>query len=104
MAGAPGLGPPAARPSRSPPENRPMPPRSLAIAVFVVATALVPAAPSKAVDEIQVYNAEIAEVRQFTLQQHLNFGIRARRTADYPGALIANRTLDGTPEFAYGVT
>jgi hypothetical protein len=40
----------------------------LAGAAFTVALAR----PAKAVDEIQVYNAGIAAVGQFTIQQHLN--------------------------------
>ena len=57
-----------------------------------------------AVDEIQVYNAEINEVGQFSIQQHLNYTITGIPTPAYPGALISNHALNGTPEFAYGVT
>jgi hypothetical protein len=39
---------------------------------FGVAAALVAAKPANATDEIQVYNADIAAVGQFTIQQHLN--------------------------------
>jgi hypothetical protein len=56
-----------------------------------------------AVDEIQVYNAEIAEVGQWTVQQHLNYAINGRKEPDFPGGLVPNHTLNGTPEFAYGV-
>jgi hypothetical protein len=57
-----------------------------------------------AVDEIQVYNADINEVGQFSVQQHLNYTITGIPTPAYPGALISNHALNGTPEFAYGVT
>jgi hypothetical protein len=57
-----------------------------------------------AVDEIQVYNAEIAEVGQFTVQQHLNYTINGRNYPDFPGGLVPNHALNGTPKFAYGVT
>ncbi|CAN5879521.1 hypothetical protein BH11PSE3_BH11PSE3_16450 [soil metagenome] len=60
--------------------------------------------PAYAVDEIQVYNAEIAEPGQFTLQQHLNYVWSGSRVADFPGGFSSNRTLNGTPELAYGVT
>ena len=60
--------------------------------------------PARAIDEIQVYNAEIAELGQWTVQQHLNYAIRGRKEPDFPGGLIANHTLNGTPEFAYGLT
>lgn len=59
---------------------------------------------ASAVDEIQVYNAEIAEIGQFTYQQHLNYVFLGRKQPDFPGGLISNRSLNGTPEFAYGVT
>jgi hypothetical protein len=57
-----------------------------------------------AADEIQVYNAEINEVGQFSVQQHLNYTIAGLPQPAYPGALISNHALNGTPEFAYGVT
>jgi hypothetical protein len=68
------------------------------------ATAMYTTTPARAVDEIQVYNADIAEVGQFTIQQHLNYTFSGRTTPDYPGGLVPNHTLNGTPEFAYGVT
>jgi hypothetical protein len=57
-----------------------------------------------AADEIQVYTGEINEVGQFSVQQHLNYTIKGLTQPDYPGALISNHALNGTPEFAYGVT
>jgi hypothetical protein len=60
--------------------------------------------PAQAVDEIQVYNGEIAELGQWTIQQHLNYGFRGRKEPDFRGGLIANHTLNGTPELAYGIT
>lgn len=62
------------------------------------------APPAYAVDEIQVYNAEIAEPRQFTLQQHLNYVWSGSKVPDFPGGFASDRTLNGTPELAYGVT
>jgi hypothetical protein len=59
---------------------------------------------ARAVDEIQVYNADINEVGQFSVQQHLNYTIIGQNQPEFPGALIANHALNGTPEFAYGVT
>jgi hypothetical protein len=59
--------------------------------------------PAQAVDEIQVYNAGIAEVGQWTIEQHLNYTLQGRREPDFPGGLIANRSLQGTPELAYGI-
>lgn len=57
-----------------------------------------------AVDEIQLYSAEIAEVGQFTVQQHLNYAFVGRKEPDFPGGLVPNHALNGTPEFAWGIT
>jgi hypothetical protein len=55
-------------------------------------------------DEIQVYNAEIAAVGQWTYQQHLNYAAIGREVPEVPGGFHSNRALQGTPEFAYGLT
>jgi hypothetical protein len=62
------------------------------------------ARPAKAVDEIQVYNASIAAVGQFTIQQHLNYTANGIKEPPFPGGLVSNHAINGTPEFAYGVT
>jgi hypothetical protein len=72
-------------------------------AVSLVAVIALPQQ-AQAVDEIQVYNGEIAEVGQFTVQQHLNFAVVGRREPDFPGGLVPHRALNGTPEFAWGIT
>jgi hypothetical protein len=59
---------------------------------------------ARAADEIQLYNAEIAEVGQFTVQQHLNYAFVGRKEADFPGGFAPNHALNGTPEFAWGIT
>jgi hypothetical protein len=60
--------------------------------------------PAKAVDEIQVYNANIAAPGQFTIQQHLNYIGQGLKDPPFPGGLVSNGSFNGTPEFAYGVT
>jgi hypothetical protein len=55
-------------------------------------------------DEIQVYNAEIAEVGQWTYQQHLNFAAIGQTQPEFPGGFTSSRSLQSTPEFAYGIT
>src|ERR1700730_14840041 len=60
--------------------------------------------PAKAVDEIQVYNAGIAAPGQFTIQQHLNYVALGLKVPPFPGGLVSNHSINGTPEFAYGVT
>jgi hypothetical protein len=67
-------------------------------------TLLALAAPARATDEIQVYNAGIAAPGQFTIQQHLNYVGLGIKEPPFPGGLVSNHSLNGTPEFAYGVT
>jgi hypothetical protein len=71
-----------------------------------IAAALLLAAghPARATDEIQVYNAGIAAVGQFTIQQHLNYIPLGVKDPPFPGGLISNNSINGTPEFAYGIT
>ena len=62
------------------------------------------ATPAKAVDEIQVYNAGIAQPGQLTIQQHLNYVALGLKQPPFPGGLVSNGSINGTPEFAYGLT
>jgi hypothetical protein len=55
-------------------------------------------------DEIQVYNAEIAELGQWTYEQHLNYAFIGQTQPEFPGGFTSNHSLQGTPEFAYGLT
>lgn len=55
-------------------------------------------------DEIQVYNADIAAVGQWTYEQHLNYAAVGQTRPEFPGGFTSNRSLQGTPEFAYGIT
>src|SRR4030081_2247825 len=60
--------------------------------------------PAKAVDEIQVYNAGITAPGQFTIQHHLNYIPLGVKDPPFPGGLVSHNSINGTPEFAYGVT
>jgi hypothetical protein len=55
-------------------------------------------------DEIQVYDAQIAEPGVFNLMIHNNFTPQGLKTPAFPGGLVPNQTLNGVPEFAWGVT
>jgi hypothetical protein len=58
-------------------------------------------ASARAIDEIQVYNAEIAKVGQWTFQLHSNYAFIGRaRSRTFPGGLIPNHALQGTGEWA----
>src|SRR5258708_2617475 len=60
--------------------------------------------PAKAVDEIQVYNAGIAAVGYCTLQQRCTYVALGQKEPPFPGGLVSHHSINGTPEFAYGVT
>ena len=55
-------------------------------------------------DEIQVYDAVIAAPGQFNLTVHNNFTPSGVTTPAFPGALVADKSFNGVPEWAYGVT
>lgn len=66
--------------------------------------ALLPAAAQAQTDEIEVYDAEIAEPGVFGLTWHNNFTFSGPRQAQYPGGVVPEHSLNGVPEWAYGVT
>ena len=76
--------------------------------MITAAIVTVSAQPAMAVDqvhdEIQVYNAEIAAVGQWTYEQHLNYAAVGQTQPVVPGGFTSNHSLQGTPEFAYGIT
>ncbi len=55
-------------------------------------------------DEIQVYDAAIAEQGKFNLMIHNNFTPDGRKEPAFPGAVESNHALVGVAEWAYGVT
>ena len=80
--------------------------RSRVRALALIAMALV-AAPVVALaqtDEIQVYDGGLAAPGKFNLTLHNNFIARGATTPAFPGALIADKSFNGVPEWAYGVT
>ena len=79
--------------------------RKQTIAAFVAAGGLIGAAPvANADDEIQVYNAEINAPGQWSLQLHNNYVINGKKQPDFPGGFVPEGALNGTPEFARGMT
>ena len=74
---------------------------------FAVLAFILLAAPAGAIaqtDEIQVYDAVIAEPGIFNLEVHTNYTPVGRKTPDFPGAIIADHSVNGAWEWAYGVT
>jgi len=55
-------------------------------------------------DEIQVYDASHADPGTFNLTWHNNFTPDGVKTPAFPGAVVANKSFNGVPEWAYGVT
>ena len=74
------------------------------VGLGVAAILLTFLAPARAGDEIQLYDASIAEVGQWTIQHHFNYTFNGRKEPDFPGGFASHHALNATPEFAYGVT
>ncbi len=55
-------------------------------------------------DEIQVYDASIAAPGAFNLTLHNNYTPSGSDVPGFPGAIVANKSLNGVAEWAYGVT
>ena len=55
-------------------------------------------------DEIQVYDGGLAAPGVFNLTWHNNFTPRGIATPAFGGAVVADRSWNGVPEWAYGVT
>lgn len=53
-------------------------------------------------DEIQVYDAAIAPTGVFNLTLHNNFTVSGSTTADFPGGITPEHSLNGVAEWAYG--
>ena len=78
---------------------------SLLFAIFTLSNLIFPHMPSaygadEVHDEIQVYNAAIAAIGQWTYEQHLNYAAIGQTVSEVPGGFHSNRALQGTPELA----
>ena len=75
--------------------------------VFLAILAAVLAAPAVSLaqtDEIQVYDAEVAEPGVINLMWHQNFTPDGIKEPAFPGAIISDHSYNGVPEFAFGIT
>ena len=77
---------------------------SLAAVAACVLAAIQPGHALAQTDEIQVYNADIAKPGVFNLTLHDNYTPDGNKTPAFPGAVVSNHSLNGVPEWAYGVT
>jgi hypothetical protein len=75
-----------------------------AFVLIVGATLVSPAVAFAQTDEIQVYDAVIAEPGVFNLTWHNNFIADGVKTPAFPGGLIPDKSFNGVTEWAYGVT
>jgi hypothetical protein len=73
-------------------------------AAFFVALFAVPALAFAQTDEIQVYDGGLAPVGTFNLTVHNNFTPKGLTTPAFPGAVVADKSFNGVPEWALGVT
>jgi hypothetical protein len=75
-----------------------------ACAAMAIAIAITPPAAHGQTDEIQVYDANIAEPGVVNLTWHNNYTPDGRTLPSFPGAVIPDKSWNGGFEWAYGVT
>lgn len=71
---------------------------------LLLTLALIPSLAVAQTDEIQVYDAEIAAPGVFNLTWHNNYTPSGSLVAREPAGVVPNHSLNGVPEWAYGVT
>src|SRR5436190_12872170 len=74
------------------------------LALLTVATIDLPRGVCAQTDEIQVYNGGLAPRGVFNLTLHNNFIANGLTTPAFAGGVVADQSLNGVPEWAYGVT
>ena len=74
------------------------------LALFFAFVGLWPAVAWAQSDEIQVYTGELAPVGVFNLTWHNNYTPSGIKTPAFPGSIISDQSLNGTTEWALGVT
>jgi hypothetical protein len=70
----------------------------------IIAMGLVDSEARAQTDEIQVYDAVIAQPGIVNLTLNDNYTPSGRTFSALPGGIVPNDTLSGVPEWAYGVT
>ena len=76
---------------------------ALVLAALMIVVA-VPSIAQAQTDEIQVYTGELAPVGVFNLTLHNNYTPDGLKEPAFPGANTSDKSLNGVPEWAYGVT
>jgi hypothetical protein len=72
-------------------------------ATLLFATTM-PARLAAQADEIQVYTGGLANPGVFNVTIHTNFTPNGGKNPSFPGGVTPNHSLNGVPEFAYGVS
>ncbi|HUX09647.1 MAG TPA: hypothetical protein VMW51_03340, partial [Terriglobia bacterium] len=75
-----------------------------ACAVLALFLLVAPLAARAQTDEIQVYDGVIATPGTANVMLHSNFTPIGRKNPDFPGGIIPDNSVNGTLEWAYGVT
>jgi hypothetical protein len=75
-----------------------------AVVVIILALFALPVVALAQTDEIQVYDAAIAERGVFNLTWHNNFTPIGLKSPAFPGGLTPDKSFNGVPEWAFGVT
>ena len=74
------------------------------VAAIALTLLAVPVPSAAQTDEIQVYDGALAEVGTLNLTWHNNFTPKGLATPAFPGAVVADKSLNGVTEWALGVT
>ena len=73
------------------------------VLLFMLALMALPTLAFAQADEIQVYDGGLAAPGIFNLTVHNNFTPKGLTAPGFPGAVVADKSLNGVPEWAYGV-
>jgi hypothetical protein len=74
------------------------------LAAIVMVLAVIPKLVFAQTDEIQVYDGSLAAPGVLNLTLHNNYTPDGVKTPEFPGAIVSDKSLNGVPEWAYGVT
>jgi hypothetical protein len=78
--------------------------RLWSLAPFLLAVVSATTTARAQTDEIQVYDASIAAPGKFNLTLHNNYTPEGRTMPAFPGGIVPDKSFNGVPEWAYGVT
>lgn len=78
--------------------------RAAALGVLIAGMLGVPARAFAQADEIQVYDGGLAPKGVFNLTLHGNFTLKGLKTPAFPGGVTSDRSFNGVPEWALGVS